>query len=235
KAAPVATSAPSVSGLISVVSAQCGASDAQKKSSAENGPNGSIDWLNCGINDAGGWNPPNVTPQDLITVSLSDAVNEPNSPFASCKPFLATFEQYANQQGLPPILIASIAMQESGCNPNAVGGAGEQGLMQITKDKCGGAPGGNCQDPDYNIRTGVQFFASTLQGNGNNVVKTLGNYNGWSIGLTVGAATAAAHSSCCRCQNNLDYLQQTFNGWVLGIDPIAANFGKYHNLDVCGN
>ena len=38
-------------------------------------------------------------------------------------------------------------MQESGCNPNAVGGAGEQGLMQITKDKCGGAPGGNCQDP----------------------------------------------------------------------------------------
>lgn len=37
-------------------------------------------------------------------------------------------------------------MQESSCNPGTVGGAGEQGLMQITKDKCGGAPGGNCKD-----------------------------------------------------------------------------------------
>ena len=38
-------------------------------------------------------------------------------------------------------------MQESSCIPTTVGGAGEQGLMQITVDKCGGAPGGNCQDP----------------------------------------------------------------------------------------
>lgn len=37
-------------------------------------------------------------------------------------------------------------MQESSCNPHTVGGGGEQGLMQITRDKCGGAPGGNCQD-----------------------------------------------------------------------------------------
>ena len=34
-------------------------------------------------------------------------------------------------------------MQESSCDPSTVGGAGEQGLMQITKDKCGGAPNGN--------------------------------------------------------------------------------------------
>lgn len=38
-------------------------------------------------------------------------------------------------------------MQESSCKADTVGGAGEQGLMQITKDKCGGAPGGNCMDP----------------------------------------------------------------------------------------
>lgn len=38
-------------------------------------------------------------------------------------------------------------MQESSCNPDTVGGAGEQGLMQITVDKCGGAPGSNCRDP----------------------------------------------------------------------------------------
>lgn len=38
-------------------------------------------------------------------------------------------------------------MQESTCNPGAVGEGGEQGLMQISKDKCVNAPGGNCQDP----------------------------------------------------------------------------------------
>ncbi|TCD71591.1 hypothetical protein EIP91_007338 [Steccherinum ochraceum] len=236
--APQSTKAPApppssgVSGLIKVTSSQCGASGATKESSAQDGPNGKLDWLNCGI-DAGGWNPPNVTPGDLITKDLADAVNEKNSPFANCKPYLSSFENYANQHGIPPILIASIAMQESGCNAGATGGAGEQGLMQITKDKCGGAPGGNCKDPDFNIRTGVSYFAETLKSNNNNVVKTLGNYNGWSQGLTVAKATAAAHTSCCRCQNNLDYLQQTFNGWILGIDPIAAGFGKYHNLDVC--
>jgi hypothetical protein len=37
-------------------------------------------------------------------------------------------------------------MQESSCNPSAVGGAGEQGLMQITQEKCKGAPNGNCKD-----------------------------------------------------------------------------------------
>jgi hypothetical protein len=47
---------------------------------------------------------------------------------------------------VPSILLASIALQESSCNPATVGGNGEQGLMQLTVDKCGDAPGGNCQD-----------------------------------------------------------------------------------------
>lgn len=43
-------------------------------------------------------------------------------------------------------MLAAFAMQESSCNPNTVGGAGEQGLMQLTKDKCGDAPNGDCKD-----------------------------------------------------------------------------------------
>lgn len=46
-----------------------------------------------------------------------------------------------------PIVMVSFALQESSCNPETVGGAGEQGLMQLTKDKCDGAPGNNCKDP----------------------------------------------------------------------------------------
>lgn len=48
---------------------------------------------------------------------------------------------------VPPIMLAAFAMQESSCNPDETGGGGEQGLMQITSDKCGDAPNGNCKDP----------------------------------------------------------------------------------------
>jgi hypothetical protein len=108
--------------------------------------NGAQSWLNCGVT-GGGWNPPPVKVTDLKVASLADSVKSPNSPFQPCSDFIDIFYQYAGEFGLPPILLAGIAMQESTCNPGTVGGAGEQGLMQLTPDKCGGAPGGNCKEP----------------------------------------------------------------------------------------
>ena len=95
-------------------------------------------------------------------------------------------------------------MQESGCDPSRVGGAGEQGLMQITPDKCGNAPNGNCQDivrffwlplrrlrdtilslsQDYNIKTGAEYFANLLATNNGDTFITIGQYNGWYPGMT---------------------------------------------------
>jgi len=128
------------------------------------GPNGSIDWLNCGLEN-GGWNPPFVHINDLITVDLDAAIAQ-GGPFTKCKPYAWAFKQSGGQLGsmfcfqfdatawmeltfkrsspVSPIILASIALQESSCNPHTVGGNGEQGLMQLTKDKC--APGVNCQD-----------------------------------------------------------------------------------------
>jgi hypothetical protein len=57
------------------------------------------------------------------------------------------FNKHASEFGLKPIMLAAFAMQESTCNPATVGGGGEQGLMQLTQDKCGAAPGGDCRDP----------------------------------------------------------------------------------------
>ncbi|KAG5638876.1 hypothetical protein H0H81_009179 [Sphagnurus paluster] len=220
-------------GLINVPS-HCGNIGATRQTTRTSGPNGSIDWLNCGLTE-GGWNPPFIRVTDIVSVPLSSALASGKGPFKACSQFVHMFEQYGAQFGLPPIMLAAFAMQESSCNPNTVGGGGEQGLMQITKEKCGGAPGGNCRDPDFNIRTGAKFFADTLNNNGGDLLVSIGQYNGWYKGLTYSKATAAAKSNCCRCQNNCDYLHQFLNGWLQNINAYdnSLRLGKFFNLDVC--
>ncbi|KAJ7163599.1 lysozyme-like protein [Mycena crocata] len=224
----------SASGVIRVTVDRCGYNGASKQITSDAGPNGSLDWLNCGITD-GGWNPPRMTVDQIVAVDLAQALKSPDTPFSACAKYVRMFEKYANMYGLKPIMLASFAMQESSCNPATIGGGGEQGLMQLTKDKCGGAPGGNCLDPDFNIKTGAKFFAQTLDDNGGDLLLSIGMYNGWFKGLTVGKAKAAQHTACCRCQNNLDYLHQFMNGWVQNVNAYSHNLGKYHNLDVCGH
>ncbi|KZT07194.1 glycoside hydrolase family 23 protein [Laetiporus sulphureus 93-53] len=233
-------SASNSPGVINVQSS-CGPTGATPYVTPTSGPNGDIDWLNCGIND-GGWRPPDVKISDIITKALTITNTDSDNAFQPCAPYVELFEQHANETGIPSILLAAIAMQESECNADTEGGAGEQGLMQLTQDKCGDAPNGNCKDPRisryakaYNIRTGAHYFSSTLQNNGGNLLLTLGNYNGWPAGMTYGQATAAANTDCCRCQNNLDYLQQMLNGWLQNKNPYSSNprIGKYFNLDKC--
>jgi hypothetical protein len=60
------------------------------------GPNGNIHWLNCGV-DGAGWNPPRLTVNDIKTLSLEDAVKDPNSPFHACQDFIGLFNQYGGQ------------------------------------------------------------------------------------------------------------------------------------------
>ncbi|KAI0341952.1 lysozyme-like protein [Trametopsis cervina] len=214
--------------LIQVVSSRCGPSGATEQITATSGPNGSEDWLNFGVETAAGWNPPELKITDIVAKDLGDVLKQPNNVFTNCAPYVDDFYQVGAQTGLPPILLASIAMQESSCNAGETGGAGEQGLMQITKDKCGGAPGGNCKDPGFNIRTGATFFKNLLDSEGGNLLRTLGGYNGWNPKMTVKSANAAGG---CRV-NNLDYLHQTLNGWVQGRAPTSnPRLGKYFNYE----
>lgn len=90
-------------------------------------------------------------------------------------PSPSSFDKYGAELGLPPILIASIAMQESSCRADAIGGGGELGLMQITKEKC--QQGVDCRDPDFNIRTGAQYLKGRLDNAGGNLLIALGGYN----------------------------------------------------------
>ena len=169
---------------------------------ALSGPNGHIDWLNCGFESEHGWQPPYIRMEDIVTHSLSSALKNYNSPFKACSQFTWIFEKYGRQYNIPPILLASFAMQESSCRPDVVGGGGEQGLMQISGEKCIGAPNaGGCRDPvrhllqrplwrcsyqfkEFNIRTAAKYFADTLKNNNGDVLLSVGTYNGWYRGLT---------------------------------------------------
>lgn len=212
---------------------KCGPINASLNSSKSAGPNGSQAWLTCGLNTTTGWKPPSFTIHDVIVKDLEAAVKMPNSPYTRCQQWFPYFYKYGEMFDVPPIIIAAFANQESGCNAETIGGGDEQGLMQITPDKCGGAPGGNCRDPDFNIRTAVAYFAGVLKENKGKLIHTIGGYNGWFVGMTVQAATAAATTPCCRCQQNLDYIHQMLNGWILGIDAYVADLATYNNLNVC--
>jgi len=218
-------------------SGRCGDNGASHVLTSTAGPNGAIDWLNCRIDNDGGWSPPYVGVKDLIAMDLSDALKDDNSPFQACEPYMWAFEQYAGQYNVPAILVASFALQESSCNPSAVGGAGEQGLMQLTSDHCNGAPSAGCQDVGFNVQTGAKLFSDLLDQNNGNVLVAIGSYNGWASNMTYSQATSAGNGNCCRCQNNLDYLFQFLNGWLLNVDAYTfqPRLGKYFNLDKCGN
>ncbi|KAG2146040.1 glycoside hydrolase family 23 protein [Suillus bovinus] len=224
-----------IDGLVNVISSKgCGPSGATGKITALSGPNGHIDFLTCGIN-GNGWNPPLIKIEDIVTVDLSAVAYQNGSAFANCQKFVTTFEKYGSQYGIPAIFLASFAMQESSCIPSTVGGAGEQGLMQLTSDKCVGAPNGDCKDVDFNIGAGAMLFSQLLGENNGDLLSSIGHYNGWFQGMTFANATAAAHGGNCREQNNLDYLHQFLNGWCQNINAYEHNppLGQYFNLNVC--
>ncbi|BGP47379.1 hypothetical protein JCM10450v2_003231 [Rhodotorula kratochvilovae] len=221
-------------GLFGVSDSTCGASGATRESSKDGGPNGSEEWLNCGISKGeadSGWTPPTIHLSQIRTLDLESALSMPNSVYASCKPYKHFFEKYGAQHGIPPILLAAFAMQESSCDPAVRGdNGGAFGLMQITEDKCGDAPNGHCADPEYNVKTAAAYFAKVLEEHDESLLLALGSYNGWYKDLSYKKAIAA-RSYCCECQQNLDYHQQMLNGWLLGLD--GSKLGTMRNLDVC--
>ena len=108
--------APNTNGVIKVQDKRCGPNGATRKSftlpptgftfdsepfteqvTKTTGPNGSIDWLNCGL-EGDGWNPPYVHVTDLITVDLDDAIAQ-GGPFTKCKQFIGLFKQFGSQYG----------------------------------------------------------------------------------------------------------------------------------------
>ncbi|PWN20669.1 glycoside hydrolase family 23 protein, partial [Microstroma glucosiphilum] len=199
-------------------------------------PNGAPDFLACGISrkdQHSPWTPPHVTMQDIKIISSEQAAN--TAVFKPCAKYKAAFDRVAHQTGVPAVLLMSFALQESGCQASQIGPNGEFGLMQITPEKCGGAPGGDCRNVDFNIGRGAKYFKDQLDGPAKgNILAAAGTYNGWKPGsMSYQSATNKQYG--CASQNNLDYLNSLFNGFCQGKDGYSNEFVKFGNLKQCGN
>lgn len=75
-------------GLFGFWDSKCGTSGATEQITKTTGPNGSQDYLNCGLYGAG-WTPPSLKLSDITVVPLDEALEDPNTPFGACKPYLS--------------------------------------------------------------------------------------------------------------------------------------------------
>lgn len=216
------TATESHGGMLSQKDYKCPCNDPHASSDH---PNGSIDFLNCGIN-SGGWKPPHVEVNELVMASPDQAIQNPT--FSPCVKYLDLFKQVAAKYDLPPILIMSFAMQESTCNEHLRGPNGEIGIMQLTPDKCTNA---QCWDPRTNIEKGASLFKGLLDTSNGNAIQAIGSYNGWEPGMTMSQATSKQYG--CAAQRNLDYLYQTLSGFCQGKDGYSGAFNVYDNLKKC--
>ncbi|KAG8886218.1 hypothetical protein FRB97_006221 [Tulasnella sp. 331] len=236
--------------LIQVEDSKCGPSRATWPPTVASGPNGHIDWIDCGISatnpkDDHGWTPPTVTLNELVYMDLGTALRDPKTPFGACRKYLDSFTRVAGSKGLPAILLASFAMQESTCNPKATGKGGEVGMFQLAPENCKGVSREECYEQETNMRLAAEYIQAQIHAAGGSILLMIGNYNGWNKGMTYQDGTKARHSSCCYCQNNLDYVHQVVNGWLQNTQTTwygengnklssPVNLGTFNNLNVCG-
>ncbi|WP_416221124.1 lytic transglycosylase domain-containing protein [Rhodopseudomonas palustris] len=100
--------------------------------------------------------PPSLTPSVAAPSSQTRASNTPAA-------FRALIAREAERHGLAPAVAEAVMAVESGFNPDAVGGSGEIGLMQVMPSTARmlGFLGSNAElaVPETNIRYGVTYLA----------------------------------------------------------------------------
>jgi cell wall-associated NlpC family hydrolase len=86
------------------------------------------------------------------------------------------FEQVAASSGVPASLLAAVAKQESGFDPQAVSSAGAEGLMQLMPSTAAGL-GVDPFDPQQAVAGAAQLLGSYLQQYNGSVPLALAAYN----------------------------------------------------------
>ncbi|KAI8629590.1 glycoside hydrolase family 23 protein [Xylariaceae sp. FL1651] len=206
------------------------------------GPNGSEEWLNTGLTDANGWNPPFLDINSLTHISLDEYYAGVGAP---CQQYDSAFQASGSKYGIDPAILAFIAMQESSCNADA--GGPTPGLMQCDPSNCQNGQS-SCQYPvQDNTDCGAWVLSQGLDAAGGNAVHALGAYNGWFTaddwgasmnggkGLTVDYPCGLGRSF--GDPQNLNYLRYTLNGFFQGKDIYGDDAdldGMYACQGSCG-
>jgi Transglycosylase SLT domain len=123
-----------------------------------------------------------------ISIPLPPAINEliglPKTYTKSRSAYLNILTRHAEQTGLPPAIADAVIRVESSFNPQAVGGVGEVGLMQVRPETAAmlGFSGGVTElfEPETNIQYGVRYLARAWQLAQGDVCRALMKYRaGW--------------------------------------------------------
>jgi soluble lytic murein transglycosylase-like protein len=116
-----------------------------------------------------------ISESDLLaTATGTSSVPETPSPLEPDEPD-DLISQYSRKYRVPTKLARSLIYQESRGNPKAVGGVGEQGLMQLTP-KYFAQPGKDLFDPATNLDIGMSHLSRLIAKYGS-VPSALAAYN----------------------------------------------------------
>lgn len=195
----------------------------------------SEDWLNNGIN-GDGWNPPFMALDDFLLIDINIFYGGIGS---ACQQYDQYFQSASSKYKVAPVILAIIAMQESSCNANA--GGPTPGLMQVS---CENYPNGVCTSSiQDNVDAGTNYLMGQINSSNGNAIEAFGSYNGWftaGSGLNKNMGLTASYPCSVEGQSNgepqnLDYLQQIFNGWMMGLDVYGDDswIGQYQCSGSC--
>lgn len=120
---------------------------------------------------------------------------------------------WANEFGIDPNMAATVMQIESCGDPNAVSGAGAQGLFQVMPFHF--EPGEAMQDPTTNARRGMAYLALGMQQTNGDANRTFAGYNG-------------GHGTAARSWDTWPAETQRYYVWATGIykDAVAGSAGS---------
>lgn len=136
-----------------------------------------------------------------------------------------TIEKLEKLYALPEGLLKSVAITESAGNPNAVSGAGAQGLFQImpSTGRDLGLQGNDVFDPVKSAHAAAKYLGQLMKANDGDLQKTLASYN-WGIG------NVQKHGMALMPRETRDYIPR-----VMGNMPAAgATVSQETNIHIHG-